>query len=95
MRSRVAEAFESVVLAHGLGCDGIGRGCRKNISTHTVILWFIHCLDMHEILTAKIFVAKRAEDVIQNAGRVLDRFVALHLSGGFEPREREGIDKFL
>src|SRR5580693_2950047 len=80
----VAELFYVLIFADRLRCNSIRSGNRNLTSAHAVRSRFIHRFDMDEILTAKILVAKCAEDVIQNACRVLDRFVSLHLTGRFE-----------
>ena len=50
---------------------------------------------MREIVPSEIGHRHLAEDVVQHAGRVLDRVVADHKASRFEAREGECIDKFL
>ena len=50
---------------------------------------------MGEIVAAEIGDGEFAEDVVENAGGVLDRVIALHHAGRLEAGEGEGLDIFL
>ena len=49
-------------------------------------------IDVRQIVTRQIRDGQLAENIIQDRRRVLDRLVALHEAGWFEPREGESFD---